>query len=240
MTVVTVTCPKCHQKLEVDIDPSIIENAHFWPVPYGYVHGDPMHVVIIYLDKQFKVRGLDVSEYVRVEAKKETEEKISVHDMIKYMGEYTFTRVLSAIFQGYPVRVDNFNKLHRTLQKLLEETGLKEFTDPQKKKVVWDYITSSLSNVPPLRSKYPIMLVKKLMTLNDDDAMAFLREQAELFRKAKETLDSIKKPINYREARKLLGLGKDPMEVLPYIVIACKAGDKVLRNAELALMESLW
>ncbi|MEM2637141.1 MAG: hypothetical protein QXL15_02195 [Candidatus Korarchaeota archaeon] len=236
---VAVTCPKCRQKLDINVDPAFIENSQFFPVPYGYVHGSPVHVIILYLDRDLKVRGIDVSEYVRIEVH-EGKKEIEISDLIKHMGEYAFMQAISALLMGHPVVVENFDLLNEKIQRLIKKIGLDEFIDKNKEPVIYDYISGTFSNMPPIKSKYPVIISKKLASLSEADAEKFLTEQVNFFKKAKKKLDMITKPISFSEARKILELGNDSIEILPYIIIVCNAGEKILRDYEVKIRKSLW
>ena len=66
-----VTCPVCNKKIELynilELK-SRIENAANYPVPVSLMHGmkPNRHVLTLYIDKQFKIRGREVSEMVLV------------------------------------------------------------------------------------------------------------------------------------------------------------------------------
>jgi len=62
MPVVYTYCEKCKAYIAIDVPPDIIERQNVFPFPYSYVHGDPSHVITIYLDQDLVERGHEVSE----------------------------------------------------------------------------------------------------------------------------------------------------------------------------------
>jgi hypothetical protein len=62
MPVVYTYCEKCKAYIAIDVSPDIIERQNVFPFPYSYVHGEPAHVITIYLDQDLVERGHEVSE----------------------------------------------------------------------------------------------------------------------------------------------------------------------------------
>ncbi len=62
MPVVYTYCEKCKAYIAIDVPPNIIERQNVFPFPYSYVHGEPAHVITIYLDQDLVERGHEVSE----------------------------------------------------------------------------------------------------------------------------------------------------------------------------------
>jgi len=62
MPVVYTYCEKCKAYIAIDVSPDIIQRQNVFPFPYSYVHGDPSHVITIYLDQDLVERGHEVSE----------------------------------------------------------------------------------------------------------------------------------------------------------------------------------
>ncbi|MHA1583892.1 MAG: hypothetical protein ACTSVU_06290 [Promethearchaeota archaeon] len=51
-------CQKCDKLHEIEV-PSIIFNSSYFPVSYVYVHEDSKIIAILYIDKNYQVRGVD-------------------------------------------------------------------------------------------------------------------------------------------------------------------------------------
>ncbi len=62
MPVVYTYCEKCKAYIAIDVPPDIIKRQTVFPFPYSYIHGDPQHVITIYLDQDLVERGHEVSE----------------------------------------------------------------------------------------------------------------------------------------------------------------------------------
>ncbi|MHA2314323.1 MAG: hypothetical protein ACXACF_03440 [Candidatus Hermodarchaeia archaeon] len=62
MPVVYTYCEKCKAYIAIDVPPDTIERQSVFPFPYSYVHGEPTHVITIYLDQDLVERGHEVSE----------------------------------------------------------------------------------------------------------------------------------------------------------------------------------
>ena len=54
-TTALVHCKGCNKTIKLVIKKSLVENSHKPTVPIVYVHGG--HAVLVYIDKQYKVRG---------------------------------------------------------------------------------------------------------------------------------------------------------------------------------------
>ena len=62
MPVVYTYCEKCKAYIAIDVPPDTIQRQTVFPFPYSYVHGEPNHVITIYLDQDLVERGHEVSE----------------------------------------------------------------------------------------------------------------------------------------------------------------------------------
>lgn len=65
-------CHGCQQDIKVTLPKAIIENADSYPVSHAYLHGDPAHVLIVYVDRQYLIRGTELSTTVTVERPKKS------------------------------------------------------------------------------------------------------------------------------------------------------------------------
>lgn len=62
MPVVYTYCEKCKAYIAIDVPPDTIDRQNVFPFPYSYIHGEPTHVITIYLDQDLVERGHEVSE----------------------------------------------------------------------------------------------------------------------------------------------------------------------------------
>lgn len=58
-----VYCPRCETTHRVRIPERIVTESPTFPVRYSYLHGDPRFILTLYVDKQFTVRGTEVSDW---------------------------------------------------------------------------------------------------------------------------------------------------------------------------------
>jgi len=62
-----VFCRRCGREVEVSIPRVRVETAETLPVSHSHLHGDPPHILTIYVDRQYQVRGSDISDGVTIE-----------------------------------------------------------------------------------------------------------------------------------------------------------------------------
>ncbi len=60
-------CHGCQQDIRVTIPKVIIENAQSYPISHAHLHGDPSHVLVLYIDRQYNIRGTELSGTVSIE-----------------------------------------------------------------------------------------------------------------------------------------------------------------------------
>jgi hypothetical protein len=60
-------CHGCKSDIKVTVPRVVVDKAHSYPVSHAHLHGDPAHVLIIYIDRQYHIRGSELSETVSVE-----------------------------------------------------------------------------------------------------------------------------------------------------------------------------
>ena len=241
---VRVFCQKCKKNLEVEIDSSIVENAPYLPVPYAYVHGDPLHILIIYLDRDFKVRGTDLSEYVNIQPVAVTM-KFNLKSLISYLGEYKFALFLGGLLikkkvfiEGPADIVDSVRRILLSLKMVQSEESIVKI--PDKDAVLLDMHEGKLENVPPLLSRFPLNLSRRLSRMDREAAEMFMRSMMERIWESVRILSQQDGIVSYSKARELLGLDKDEGEMLPYIIEAGNLRKKVISDAEYALRTGLW
>lgn len=65
-------CHKCQHDIYISLPKVIIDNAHSYPVSHAHLHGNPPHVLVVYVDRQYLIRGTELSETVTVERARKT------------------------------------------------------------------------------------------------------------------------------------------------------------------------
>ncbi|TXT57107.1 MAG: hypothetical protein BAJALOKI2v1_540009 [Promethearchaeota archaeon] len=62
-------CPECHQKIDLGIEREILNllnNDKKYPYPHIHIHGDPLHAMLCYIDKDLRVRGMSVVKSIEI------------------------------------------------------------------------------------------------------------------------------------------------------------------------------
>jgi hypothetical protein len=60
-------CHGCRKDINVTVPKAIIDNALSYPVSHAHLHGNPAHILILYVDSQYHIRGTELSETITVE-----------------------------------------------------------------------------------------------------------------------------------------------------------------------------
>jgi len=63
---VSIPCKICEQKIEFNIPENFLDDKNYFPAPFRYVHGKPMHSVTLYLDKQYNIRGTEFGDSLAI------------------------------------------------------------------------------------------------------------------------------------------------------------------------------
>ena len=106
--------------------------------------------------------------------------------------------------------------------------------------VILDMHEGKLENIPPLLSRFPLNLSRRLSRMDREAAEMFMRSMMERIWESVRILSQQEGIVSYSKARELLGLDKDEGEVLPYIIEAGNLRKKVISDAEYALRTGLW
>lgn len=72
-------CPICQKRLEIAIDPAHIAKQTHFPYPHIYLHGDPLHAIVLYIDAHHQVRGYDCVQSIQFDRTSETFSQILQH-----------------------------------------------------------------------------------------------------------------------------------------------------------------
>ncbi|MHA1339126.1 MAG: V4R domain-containing protein [Promethearchaeota archaeon] len=97
-------CKSCNTNIKFKLPEKILEGKTSFPVTYRYIHGNPIHSVTVYVDKDFKIRGiehgdsLDLSKELIKRLQEECiEEKLSENPISSQLLHLKF---LTAIFKA--------------------------------------------------------------------------------------------------------------------------------------------
>ena len=59
-------CKICSQDLNFNIPNNFLDDKNYFPAPFRFVHGKPMHSVTVYLDKQYNIRGTEFGDSLAI------------------------------------------------------------------------------------------------------------------------------------------------------------------------------
>ncbi|MBD3353060.1 MAG: hypothetical protein GF364_16385 [Candidatus Lokiarchaeota archaeon] len=54
-----IKCPICKKQVKVGVELGDIKAVEHFPFTHIFLHGDPIHALVVYIDKQFNVRGFE-------------------------------------------------------------------------------------------------------------------------------------------------------------------------------------
>jgi hypothetical protein len=60
--IVYTYCERCKAYIAIELPANIVQKQAVYPFPYSYVHGNPAHVLTIYLDQDLVERGHEISD----------------------------------------------------------------------------------------------------------------------------------------------------------------------------------
>jgi hypothetical protein len=62
-------CPYCKEKIEIGIESNILEELHKnqkFPYPHVHIHGNPLHAMLCYIDKNLKIRSKGIIHSIEI------------------------------------------------------------------------------------------------------------------------------------------------------------------------------
>ena len=62
-------CPLCKEKFELGIEWDTLQKLHddkFFPYPHIHLHGDPIHAMLVYIDKDMCIRGISKIKSIEI------------------------------------------------------------------------------------------------------------------------------------------------------------------------------
>lgn len=62
-------CPECHQKIDLGIERKVLQQLNeqeIFPYPHIHIHGDPLHAMLCYIDRDLRVRGTSVIKSIEI------------------------------------------------------------------------------------------------------------------------------------------------------------------------------
>lgn len=133
--IVKVNCKYCKKDVEFSLPKGIIDNQIDFPVSFRYIHGNPIHSLTIFLDKQEMIRGVEFNQalsispdvidtFVNTTISEETESRVFIRTMMT-----AFTTVIN-------IHVNNADEILRNAGELLGETYAHLFTGKEPKELL--------------------------------------------------------------------------------------------------------
>jgi hypothetical protein len=65
-----IYCQGCKRDVDISVAKELVDKAETFPVSHAHLHGTPPHVITVYLDRQFNVRGSEVTDTATVESER--------------------------------------------------------------------------------------------------------------------------------------------------------------------------
>ncbi|MBD3408385.1 MAG: hypothetical protein GF411_19840 [Candidatus Lokiarchaeota archaeon] len=125
MTEVTFTCPICSSEFKTEIDDDMIREGKTNPVPIVIPHGDPEHAVTVFIDKEYRLRGVNPLQFVH----RFEEVKLESRDYFKSYIPFPLEEEVS--FKGLDnkfITILNVADGHKTVEDIAEIIDESPFT----------------------------------------------------------------------------------------------------------------
>ena len=64
-----IRCPKCNKEVKIGIELEVIKKQKFLKnvyFPHIYLHGEPIHALLCYLNSELKIRNIGVIESIEI------------------------------------------------------------------------------------------------------------------------------------------------------------------------------
>ncbi len=151
-----VRCPECGETLEASVQEKYLLASKTGITPIAFTHGNPEHVLIIYLDKAGNHRGYEILKSV-------VSSELVFDDILYIIGKKELARLLAAIVQEAEIYVNIDVTTGRFLQKFLTIIGQKKLirivNEPKKAKYIFDFLRKKTDKV--IGEKYFIRILSK-------------------------------------------------------------------------------
>lgn len=139
MPIVFSYCEKCKARVAIELPADIASRYTVFPFAYTYIHGDPPHALIIYLDQTLTERGHEVSDIHGVRSEESPPPPEAVTIVAETAPETTSTTQSGRMVPLLVVDLDQFrlstNEFRilercdgqRTIKEIAEELGIQFF-----------------------------------------------------------------------------------------------------------------
>jgi len=65
-------CPICNKQIQLGVELGYLENVKRYPYPHMILYGNPLHALIVYIDVDFRIRGIETAESIEIQRNNET------------------------------------------------------------------------------------------------------------------------------------------------------------------------
>ncbi|MGQ4892714.1 MAG: hypothetical protein ACP6IP_09555 [Candidatus Njordarchaeia archaeon] len=223
---IKVRCPQCGEKVSAEIDVEYLKKSESGLTPVAFPHGNPKHILVLYLDRQGRHRGYEILNSV-------VESTINVDDLIKMIGKKELARLLAAVIQDAEIYINMDRTTARLLQKFLVLIGHRKFVklvyDKKRAKYRFDLIRRKTDKV--VGEKYFLRVLNQLNKLSDNQSKLALLKMAvskisSLYQEAKGILEKAEvSPEKVIKAK--LDLDSESWELLESMLVREKFGRKL-------------
>ncbi len=80
----TQQCPICGQKINPTLTEASTQSIKKFPFGFVLLHGSPLHALILYIDANFTVRGMDSSQIIDLPA-----DQVTLQEILRKFGSFT-------------------------------------------------------------------------------------------------------------------------------------------------------
>jgi hypothetical protein len=144
-TIINVNCPRCQEAHEITLDTSLVTESNRFPVKFAYLHGDPSFVLTMFIDRDFQIRGVEISECL--EMQREDLAKILDDNRSNTLKELTSDQMLFLIFTNNGMVLRKYSSIQEKITLL--------WSDFQKMWKMSEKFTTENKSMDEFILKYP-------------------------------------------------------------------------------------
>ena len=65
-------CRVCNKNIQFGVELGFLKNVKRFPYPHIILHGNPLHALVVYIDADFRVRGIETASSIEIQRNSET------------------------------------------------------------------------------------------------------------------------------------------------------------------------
>ena len=65
-------CPICNKQIQFGVEQGFLDKVERYPYPHMILHGNPLHALIVYIDADYKIRGIETAQSIEIQRNSET------------------------------------------------------------------------------------------------------------------------------------------------------------------------